>query len=233
LHGQGTNSAPTLGAKVVFLEDPGTYAGVPPVDLRETYMSWVFLAGSHVYKLKRPVRFPYLNFSTLARRETACRAEIRLNRRLAPDVDLGVEPLTQLDGRFEIGGDGEPADWLVKMRRLDERNMLDARIADGRLTIPQLDQLAAVLARFYRAAAPSFLPPVVHLADFADSLAFNKRVLLDARSGLSAGLIGGIDRAQRRFRACARSIPSTRSRIWRSNANAWVPSGPAITLCGA
>jgi len=205
VHGKGQEEvkdrAPTLAAKVVFLEDSASYAGAPAVEVRETHMSWVFLAGPHVYKLKKPVRFPYLDFSTLVRREAACRAEIRLNRRLAPDVYLGVEPLTRVDGRFAIGGDGEPVDWLVKMRLLDERNMLDARIADGRLGVPQLDELAAVLARFYRAAAPSFLSSAVHLADFADSLAFNKRVLLDSSFNLPAGVVRRVDRAQRRFLA--------------------------------
>lgn len=61
---------------------------------RETHMSWVFPAGDRVYKLKKPVRFPYLDFSTVERREHACRADLRLNRRLEPDVYLGVAPLT-------------------------------------------------------------------------------------------------------------------------------------------
>ncbi len=205
LHGQAQECdegrAPALAAKVAFLRDPESYPDVPAVEVRETHMSWVFLAGSYVYKLKKPVRFPYLNFSTRARREIACRAEIRLNRRLAPDIYLGVVPVTQEAGRLTLGGAGAPVDWLVKMRRLDAHNMLDARIAAGRLARPHLDELAAVLARFYRAAAPSFLSPAVHLADFADSLAFNKRVLLDSRFDLPAGLIRRIDRAQRRFLA--------------------------------
>ena len=198
----GRSGAPTLADKVAFLQSPAAYAPAPAaVEVRETHMSWVFLAGPHVYKLKKPVRFPYLDFSTLARREAACRAELRLNRRLAPDVYLGVVPLTQSDGGLAVGGDGAPVDWLVKMKRLDERDMLDSRIADGRLTVPRLDQLAAVLARFYRAAAPAFLSPAVHLADFAESLTFNKRVLLDPRYALPAGLVRRIDAAQRRFLA--------------------------------
>ena len=203
MHGQGTdNAAPTLAAKVGFLKKPASYASPPAtVEVRETHMSWVFLAGPHVYKLKKPVRFPYLDFSTIERREAACRAELRLNRRLAPDIYLGVVPLTQSDGRLALGGEGAPVDWLVKMKRLDERNMLDHRIADGRLKVPQLDDLTEVLARFYRAAAPVFLSPAVHLADFAGSLAYNKRVLLDPRFSLPAGLVRRIDVAQRRFLA--------------------------------
>lgn len=203
MHGQATeNPAPALAAKVEFLKNPASYAGVPAtVEVRETHMSWVFLAGPHVYKLKKPVRFPYLDFSTLARREQACRAELRLNRRLAPDIYLDVVPLTESAGGLAIGGEGTPVDWLVKMKRLDERNMLDARIADGRLSLPQLDELTEVLARFYRTAAPVNLSPAAHLIDFARNIAFNKRVLLDPRFNLPAGLIRRVDAAQRRFLA--------------------------------
>ena len=85
---------PTLAEKVAFLSQPAAYPRpVSEVIRRETHMSWVFLAGDKVYKLKKPVRFPYLDFSTLGRREAACRAELDLNRRLAPDVYLDVVPL--------------------------------------------------------------------------------------------------------------------------------------------
>ena len=202
MHGQGTDNVPALAAKVDFLKNPASYASPPDaVEVRETHMSWVFLAGSHVYKLKKPVRFPYLDFSTMERREAACRAELRLNRRLAPDIYLGVLPLTQDGGGLALGGEGAPVDWLVKMQRLDENSMLDRRIADGRLTVPQLDDLTEVLARFYRTAPPATISPAVHLADFARSLAYNKRVLLDARFSLPAGLVRRVDAAQRRFLA--------------------------------
>jgi aminoglycoside phosphotransferase family enzyme len=108
-------------------------------------MSWVFLVGDDAYKLKKPVRFPYLDFSTLPRRERACRAEVALNRRLAPDVYLGVLPLTA-DNGMALGGAGEPVDWLVHMRRLDERFMLDRMIGEGRLIAKDIDRLADVLA---------------------------------------------------------------------------------------
>ena len=87
-------------------------------------MSWVFLAGDGVYKLKKPVRFPYLDFFTHERRADACRAEVSLNRRLAPHVYLGVAPLTTTSTGYAIGGGGRIADWLVVMRRLDETQTL-------------------------------------------------------------------------------------------------------------
>ena len=162
-------------------------------------MSWVFLAGEKVYKLKKPVRFPYLDFSTLPRREAACRAELRLNRRLAADVYLDVVALTESGGRLSIGGDGTTVDWLVVMKRLDESLMLDRMIETRRVTTAQLDRLIERLARFYRSASPAFLPPAIHLADWQRSLAYNRRVLLDPRLGIPAGPVRRIDRAQRAF----------------------------------
>jgi uncharacterized protein len=97
------HNSPTLQQKVEFLSRPEAYIHVPEqVVVRETHMSWVFMAGNRVYKLKKPVRFPYLDFSTLARREATCRAELRLNRRLAFDVYLGVMPLTAILASFSL-----------------------------------------------------------------------------------------------------------------------------------
>ena len=139
---------PSLSDKVAYLLRGDTYAPpVAEVTRHETHMSQVFLAGDRVYKLKKPVQFPYLDFSTLARREAACRAELRLNRRLAADTYLGVVPLTQTVRGLAIGGAGETVDWLVVMKRLDARAMLDRVIAEGRLQTWQLDRLAAVLVR--------------------------------------------------------------------------------------
>ena len=100
----GQNS-PTLGDKVRFLSCPATYSCAPgQLVARETHMSWIFLAGDRVYKLKKPVRFPYLDFSTLDRRAAACRAEYLLNRRLAPDIYLDVVPLTISRSGLAIAG---------------------------------------------------------------------------------------------------------------------------------
>jgi uncharacterized protein len=195
---QGAERA--LAAKVDFLSRRDAYDPMPSDVLRrETHMSWVFLAGDRVYKVKKPVRFPYLDFSTLERREAACRAELRLNGRLAPDIYLKVVPLTESGGGLSIGGDGTPVDWLVIMKRLDERLMLDHMIEDRRLSLGQLDRLIETLSLFYHSATPVFLSPAVHLADWLRSLAYNKRVLLDPRFRIPAGLVQRIDMAQRRF----------------------------------
>lgn len=189
-----------LDAKVAFLRRPDSYRPTPAaVVCRETHMSWVFLAGEQVYKLKKPVRFPYLDFSTLARREEACRAELRLNRRLAPDVYRDVVPLTQTPRGLALGGVGEPVDWMVVMRRLDERFTLDRLIAERRLTAVKIGRLVDVLARFYRTAEPVRLSPAVHLVELQRSLIYNRRVLLDRRFALPPGAVRRIDRAQQRF----------------------------------
>jgi len=190
-----------LAAKVAFLSQADAYSpAVNEVVCRETHMSWVFLAGDKVYKLKKPVRFPYLDFSTLAKREAACRAELRLNRRLAPDVYLDVAPLRMLAHGFSIGGEkGLVVDWLVLMRRLDERAMLEHAIVTGRIDGWQLDQLAYVLVHFYRRAIPALVTPELHVAYWWRSLSDNRRVLLDWRLELPAGLVRRVDRVQRQF----------------------------------
>jgi aminoglycoside phosphotransferase family enzyme len=193
---------PTLAEKVAFLSRPDAYSSpVSEVMLRETHMSWVFLAGDRVYKLKKPVRFPYLDFSTLERREAACRAEVSLNRRLAHDVYIGVAPLAASAGGLCIGGAGAPIDWLVVMRRLDDRWALEQVLHENCLETPQLDRLTATLVRFYRHARPVLISSGPHLSEWSRSLTANRRVLLDPRFGLPSPLIRRIDRLQRRFLA--------------------------------
>jgi aminoglycoside phosphotransferase family enzyme len=208
-----TAASPTLDDKVAFLSNPAAYPhAVSSVVRRETHMSWVFLAGERVYKLKKPVRFPYLDFSTLQRREAACRAELRLNRRLAPDVYLGVTPLTFAAGRLSLAGEGEVVDWLVLLRRLDERQTLEHAIAAGDLHQWQIDRLAATLVQFYRRADRVMLQTPTHLREWERALQYNRRVLLDARLRLPAGRIQRVLHAQRRFLARRRSTLAARVR---------------------
>ena len=193
---------PTLDEKVEFLSRPDAYShAVSTVACRETHMSWVFLAGDRAYKLKKPVRFPYLDFSTLARREAACRAELRLNRRLAPDVYVGVSALRETPRGLAIDGDGKVVDWLVVMRRLDDSQTLEQAILDQRVRSRDLDRLASALVGFYRRAAPVLRLPAFHLDDWRQSLRYNRRVLLDPRFGLPSRLVRRIDAVQRRFLA--------------------------------
>lgn len=142
-----------LSEKVRFLSQPEAYAGdVRDVDVRETHMSWVFMTEREVFKLKKPVTYPHLDFSTLEKRRANCEAEVRLNRRLADDVYLGVLALRRdARGKLALGGDGEIIDWLVHMKRLPEADMLDRRIESGRCTQADIERLADLLGRFYGA----------------------------------------------------------------------------------
>lgn len=204
---------PTLADKVAFLGSVESYAApIDAVTRKETHMSWVFLAGDKVYKLKKPVRFSYLDFSTLSRRETACRAEYSLNRRLAPDVYIGVVPLTVGDQGLSIGGDGAVVDWLVVMRRLDEQWSLESMIESGRLTRSDLQRLVSTLTRFYRRARPVLLSPGSYLADWARNLALNRHILLAPRLGLPSGIVRRVDRVLTRFLVERRGILMARVR---------------------
>jgi aminoglycoside phosphotransferase family enzyme len=204
---------PTLADKVAFLSRSEAYPhDTGEVARKETHMSWVFLAGDKVYKLKKPVRFPYLDFSTLERREAACRAEYSLNRRLAADVYIGVAPLTFSSRGLAIAGDGQTVDWLVVMRRLDERWSLEQVAREGRLETSQLDRLIATLVQFYRRARPVLLAPGVQPAAWPGNLTLNRCVLLDPRFDLPCGLIRRIDRSLRRFVAERGDILTARAR---------------------
>lgn len=191
---------PTLADKVAFLSNPATHGGHAVV-CRETHMSYIFLAGDRVYKLKKPVWFPYLDFRTVERRERMCRTELRLNQRLAPDVYIEVVPLTLSERGFALGGDGHVVDWLVVMRRLNEADTLEQTILSGNVTRRQVASLMSALVTFYRHATPILISAETHLADWQASLNFNRRILLDARFRLPSGLVSAIDRAQRRFLA--------------------------------
>ncbi|MBT5658608.1 MAG: hypothetical protein HOJ02_00480, partial [Rhodospirillaceae bacterium] len=104
-----------------FLSNPSSYgAGVQDVERLDTHISAIFLAGDHVYKLKKAVKFPYLDFSTLELRQRYCAAELAVNKRTAPDLYERILAVTrQPDGAFELGGKGEVVDWLVVMHRFD------------------------------------------------------------------------------------------------------------------
>jgi uncharacterized protein len=192
----------SLDEKVAFLSRSTSYPWpVDEVSRRETHMSWVFLAGEEAYKLKKPVRFAYLDFSTLVRREMACRAELMLNRRLAPDVYKAVIPIIHSARGLAIGGVGQIVDWLVVMRRLDERQTLEHFLGSRQLAAWQLDRLMSTLAGFYRHAAAVHVSPATHLINWHRSLSDNRRVLLDPRLDLPLGRVRQVDRAQRRFLA--------------------------------
>jgi len=125
----------------------------PEMRLVETHISWVILADSFVYKIKKPLRLSFLDFSTLSRREYYCEQEVLLNRRLAPEMYLGVLPVTDDSGKVTIGGKtGEIIDHVVWMRRMDDRRQMDLLLAKGEVEVGQMHELAGILARFHKGA---------------------------------------------------------------------------------
>jgi len=141
---------------VAALARPELYAHRPArVEHVQTHISHVFLAGPYVYKLKKAVRFPFLDFGTPERRRHFAEEEVRLNRRLAAAVYLGVVPVTrEADGRLALGGAGAAVEHVVWMRRLPGERMLTALLARSEPLEARLDALAARLATFH-AAAPT------------------------------------------------------------------------------
>ena len=141
-------------ALITFLSRPGTYGpGVMSVERIDTHCAVVFLAGAYAYKLKRAVRFPYLDFSTAELRRKVCRAELRINRRTAPDLYRRVIPATRRhDGPLELDGDGEPVDWLLVMARFDQDTLFDRMAMDGKLTPALMAELADEIAAFHDGA---------------------------------------------------------------------------------
>ncbi|MGZ4305556.1 MAG: bifunctional aminoglycoside phosphotransferase/ATP-binding protein [Solirubrobacteraceae bacterium] len=134
---------------------PDFYPARPDrVDVRETHISWVFLAGDHAYKLKKPLVLPFLDYGTVERRREMCREEVRLNRLLAPDVYLGVRAVAAGDDGLTLATEADPraVDYVVEMRRYDERHTLAAKLECGELKRGEVVALARVLARFHARA---------------------------------------------------------------------------------
>jgi aminoglycoside phosphotransferase family enzyme/predicted kinase len=136
-----------------FLASPSTHGGAP-VERIDTHTAVVVLAGARAYKLKRAVRFDYLDFSTRERRRTCCEAEVRLNQRTAPALYTGVLPVTEgAGGSLALGGNGDPLDWVVEMKRFPQEALLDRLAAAGGLDSSWMAPLAASIARLHHVAA--------------------------------------------------------------------------------
>jgi len=142
----------TLESKVAFLRLPSSFPEPTyRIETVETHMSWVFLTENFAYKLKKPVCYMPLDFRTLESRRFYCEEEVRLNRRLAAGIYLGVKALTvDAQHHLHLDGPGIPIDWLVKMRRLPANQMLDYAIRTGKASDRDVEAIAARLAVFYR-----------------------------------------------------------------------------------
>jgi aminoglycoside phosphotransferase family enzyme len=186
-----SEDSPDLAEKVRFLRHPESY-GTPAssVEAIETHMAWVFLVGSHAYKIKKPVLRDMLDYRSLEDRFRVCSDEVRLNRRLAPDVYLGVVPLTWSKERgLSLAGGGVVVDWLVHMRRLPRSHMLDRMAAEGSLRVEDVEAAARLLAEFYRSASPVPFAPEEYGDSFHRGVAETAGALRDPAFGLSRPLV--------------------------------------------
>jgi aminoglycoside phosphotransferase family enzyme len=186
--GSAATPIPDPATRVRFLGSASAHVrhggSSQPVDTIETHMSWVFLVGTQVLKLKKAVRYAFLDFSTPGAREAACREEVRLNARLAPDVYRGLMVLQWHAGALSVvpedQADPQAAtlDWLVWMRRLPAERMLDRAIADCVLRAQEIDGLADVLSAFYRNATVVPIDAAQYTLRFQREQAISRDVLL-------------------------------------------------------
>ena len=121
---------------VAFLSDPKTHGGARP-EIITTHASIVFMAGDRVLKLKRAVKYSYLDFSTVELRRKSCEEELKLNRRTAPNLYLDVQPITCEAEGLKLGGKGEAVDWVVVMRRFPQEALF-SRLAEADKLTPDL-----------------------------------------------------------------------------------------------
>src|SRR5262245_8421125 len=139
-----------------FLSDPGSYSAKPErVDRLETHGALVFLAGEEAWKIKRAVRFPYMDFSTLEKRQIAAAREIEINQWHAPEIYIGLTPITRgNDGHLEFSGSGEIVEWAVRMRRFEQTDIL-SHVADAESISTALAMaIADVVLESHQAATP-------------------------------------------------------------------------------
>jgi aminoglycoside phosphotransferase family enzyme len=210
-------TAVSLRDKVRFLQRPESYPERPrAIEVKESHMSWVFLTEAHAYKLKKPVRYSYLDYSTLAARAENCAAEVRLNRRFAQGVYLGVVPLNlDASGQLRLGGAGLTCDWLVKMVRLPAERTLEAQIAREAVEDAQLRQAVHLLTQVYREAAPVEVTPEAYRERFRKDIDENLAELVDPAFELSSDLPHLVGAAQRRFLRTDRGLLDTRVQAGR------------------
>jgi uncharacterized protein len=156
-------------AVFALLSDPATHGG-DAVKRIDTHAASVFLAGERAFKVKRAVRFPFLDFSTLAKRKCACEAELRINRSFAPDIYRRVVAITrEPDGRLTLDGPGTAVEWALEMRRFDENATLDQLAQTGKVDRSLADALGRAVAALHGAASAVEAEPwIAALADYIE-----------------------------------------------------------------
>lgn len=135
------------------LKDPSSYEeDVEEIELLQTHISFVFLTGRYVYKVKKPVDFGFLDFTTLEKRQFYCEEELRLNRRLCRDVYIEVVPINSSDKGVKIKGPGETVEYAVKMRQLPQDAIMSRVLEKGAVTTAHVEEIARLLSEFHKRA---------------------------------------------------------------------------------
>ncbi|MET0957899.1 MAG: hypothetical protein ABWZ18_05245, partial [Solirubrobacterales bacterium] len=198
--------------------EPGFYPDAPPsVDLRDTHISWVFLAGERAFKVKKPVVFPFLDYGSLERRHQMCREEIRLNRRLAPELYRRVVGVARRGDRYSLTAEDDPAaiEYAVEMRRVEEDRSLAARALRGELGPAEVTAVARRLARFH-AEAPAAPPEARAVALLVVTLNENLATLRSAGLEIIGDLrLSAAERFTRAFISARRDELERRARAGR------------------
>ncbi len=187
-----------------FLANPATHGLREPVTRIDTHGAAVFLAGGDVYKIKRAVRFPFMDYSTLDKRRWACERELAVNRANAPDLYLGAVPISQDGSVLRFGGGGTIIEWAVHMRRFDENRTLDRLAGRNELDLAIIAKLAGVAAASHRRASAASGKHAVK--DFQHQLE-GTLVSLEAEPGIfAAQAVAGLRHAMEHAFACGEPL---------------------------
>ena len=161
------------------------------VDLIQTHASWIFLTDTHVYKIKKPVDFGFLNFSTIDRRRFYCNEEIKYNRRLCPEIYENVVEVVQTSEGAAFYGQGTVIDYAVKMKRLPSENMMDDLIEKGKVSSSDIHRIAKTIADFHLTAPTS---PSVSAFGETEKILFNWKENIDQMIGFENRTLPAHDR---------------------------------------
>jgi aminoglycoside phosphotransferase family enzyme/predicted kinase len=191
-----------------WLDDPATHADAK-VRRCDTHAAVVFLAGDRALKVKRAVKFPFLDYSTLAKRRAACQSELDVNRAFAPQLYRRVVAITrEPDGRLALDGQGEPVEWAVEMRRFDEDQTLDHLADRGAVTEELAGKLAIMTVAMHEHAEP--VAPAPWLAAVEDYLQQNTDAFRQNERLFRADLVADLDRRSRAALARLRPLLAAR-----------------------
>ena len=190
-----------------LLGDPKTFA-VDTVRRCDTHAASVFLAGDRAFKVKRAVRYPFLDYSTLDKRKAACRAELEVNRQFAPQLYRRMVPIAERDGSLALAGTGETVEWAVEMARFDENATLDHLADRGELDAALAAKLATAVAAMHACAQPA--DPESWIAALADYIADSAAAFRQHAALFPPSAVEAFDRQSRAALARLRPLPRSR-----------------------